>query len=160
MGNLNRAKGYDVFGNTILKVLNKYPDWRSIVIGDEPREKHSFEHKNLKIFGYKDHKFILKQLEKTSISVICSRWNEPLGRASLEACSRGSVPIITQRGGLPETSKSALILKSLNSKNLFTLIEKLIINKNYLLKLQKENYKNFRFTPSFITKKIEKLDMI
>ena len=157
IGKLNRAKGYDVFGNTILKVLNKYPDWRSIVIGDEPREKHSFEHKNLKIFGYKDHKFILKQLEKTSISVICSRWNEPLGRASLEACSRGSVPIITQRGGLPETSKSALILKSLNSKNLFTLIEKLIINKNYLLKLQKENYKNFRFTPSFINKKIEKI---
>ena len=157
IGKLNRAKGYDVFGNTILKVLNKYPDWRSIVIGDEPREKHSFEHKNLKIFGYKDHKFILKQLEKTSISVICSRWNEPLGRASLEACSRGSVPIITKRGGLPETSKSAVILKSLNSKNLFTLIEKLIINKNYLLKLQKENYKNFRFTPNFITKKIEKI---
>ena len=154
IGKLNRAKGYDVFGNTILKILNKYPDWKSIVIGDEPREKHSFEHKNLKIFGYKDHKFILKQLEKTSISVICSRWNEPLGRASLEACSRGSVPIITQRGGLPETSKSALILKSLNSKNLFTLIEKLIINKNYLLKLQKENYKNFRFTPNLITQKI------
>ena len=157
IGKLNRAKGYDVFGNTILKVLNKYPDWRSIVIGDEPREKHSFEHKNLKIFGYKDHKFILKKLEKTSISVICSRWNEPLGRASLEACSRGSVPIITKKGGLPETSKSALILKSLNSKNLFKLIEKLILNKNYLLKLQKENYKNFRFTPNFITKNIEKI---
>ena len=26
------------------------------------------------------------KIEKTSISVICSRWNEPLGRASLEAC--------------------------------------------------------------------------
>ena len=26
-----------------------------------------------------------------------------------------------------------------------------------MLKLQKENYKNFRFTPNFITKKIEKI---
>ena len=67
------------------------------------------------------------------------------------------MPIITKKGGLPETSKSALILKSLNSKNLFTVIEKLILDKNYLLKLQKENYKNFRFTPNFITKKIEKI---
>ena len=157
IGKLNSAKGYDVFGSSIIKILNKYPKWKSIVIGDEPREKHFFEHKNLKNFGYKDHKFILKQLEKTSISVICSRWNEPLGRASLEACSRGSVPIITNRGGLPETSKSAVILNELNINNLTKKIEDLIKNKNKLTKLQLQNYKNFTFTPSIITSKIENI---
>ena len=74
IGKLNKAKGYDVFGNSIIKILNKYPDWKSIVIGDEPREKHSFNHKNLLNYGYKNHKFILKKLEKISISVICSRF--------------------------------------------------------------------------------------
>ncbi len=157
IGKLNKAKGYDVFGNSIVKILNKYPDWKSIVIGDEPREKHSFNHKNLFIYGYKKHKFILKKLEKISISVICSRWNEPLGRASLEACSRGSVPIITNKGGLPETSKSAVLLTNLNEKNLTKKIEKLINDEKLLRKLQKENYKNFHYTPSFITKKIVKI---
>ena len=89
IGKLNSAKGYDIFGQSIINILNKYPDWKSIVIGDEPREKIIFNHRNLTNYGYRDQKFILKKLEETSISVICSRWEEPFGRASVEACSRG-----------------------------------------------------------------------
>ena len=37
IGKLNSAKGYDIFGNTIIKILDKYKDWKSLVIGDEPR---------------------------------------------------------------------------------------------------------------------------
>ena len=157
IGKLNRAKGYDIFGEAIIKILNKYPNWKSIVIGDEPREKHFFYHKNLIQLGYKNHRFILKKLEITSISVICSTWNEPLGRASLEACSRGSVPIITNKGGLPETSSSAKIINNLNVKNLFTEIENLILNKKLLQKLQVKNYKEFKFTPDLISKKIDQI---
>ena len=36
---LNKSKGYDIFGNAIIKILNKYKKWRSIVVGDEPRDK-------------------------------------------------------------------------------------------------------------------------
>ena len=157
IGKLNRAKGYDIFGVTIVKILNKYPNWKSIVIGDEPREKHFFYHKNLIQLGYKNHKFILKKLEKTSVSVICSTWNEPLGRASLEACSRGSVPIITNKGGLPETSSAAVVINSLNTNNLFKEIENLILNKRLLKKLQVKNYKDFVFTPDLISKKISQI---
>jgi glycosyltransferase involved in cell wall biosynthesis len=155
IGKLNKAKGFDVFGNTIIKILEKHKDWKAIVIGDEPREKHLFEHKNLIKYGFKDHKFILKKLETTSISIICSRWDEPLGRASLEACSRGSAPIITNKGGLPETSKSALIIKKLTSNSLFKQIDSLILDKKKLRKLQIKNYNEFKFTPSFVTNKIE-----
>ena len=42
-----------------LKFLDKYKDWKAIVIGDEPREKHFFDHKNLKINGYMKHKNVL-----------------------------------------------------------------------------------------------------
>ena len=157
VGKLNRAKGYDVFGSAIIKILNKYPDWKSIVIGDEPREKINIYHKNLTNFGYKDQKFILNKLAETSISVICSRWDEPFGRASLEACSRGSVPIITNKGGLPETTNHALIIRNLSEKELFIKIEKLIKNKKLLKKLQVENYNNFKFTPRIIVKEIEKI---
>jgi glycosyltransferase involved in cell wall biosynthesis len=155
VGKLNRAKGYDLFGSAIIKILNKYPDWKAKVFGDEPREKLFFKHKNLNILGFKNNNHILKNLEKVSISVVCSRWNEPFGRTSLEAASRGSAVIISDRGGLPENCHNAIVLQSLTVKSLFHAIENLIIDKEKLLKFQKENYANFRFTHKYISKIID-----
>ena len=73
IGKLNTAKGYDLFGNAIIKILDKYPSWKSVVIGDEPREKIEFKHKNLELRGYTKHNEVLNLLKKVSISIICSR---------------------------------------------------------------------------------------
>ena len=78
-----------------------------------------FNIRDLYNLGFKNNNFILNFLKKVSISVICSRWDEPFGRTSLEAASRGSAVIISNKGGLPETSKSAIILKSLDEKTLY-----------------------------------------
>ena len=51
---LNTAKGYDVFAKTIKKILNKYPDWKAKVIGDEKR-KIILKHKNANILGFLRH---------------------------------------------------------------------------------------------------------
>jgi len=157
VGKLNRAKGYDLFGEAIIKILNKHPDWKAKVFGDELREKLHFYHKNLQILGFKNNKYILNNLKKISISVVCSRWNEPFGRTSLEAASRGSAVIISDRGGLPETCTDAIILKHLNIDNLFNAIEALIVNKEKLLALQKKNYTNFIFTHKYIAKIIDSI---
>ena len=42
IGKLNSAKGYDVFGDAVMDVLNKNKDWSAGVIGDEAREKLEF----------------------------------------------------------------------------------------------------------------------
>ena len=157
VGKLNIAKGYDIFGNAITKILDKHPSWRAKVFGDEPREQLSYNHKNLKILGFKNNKCILEQLKTVSISVVCSRWNEPFGRTSLEAASRGSAVIISNRGGLPETSINALILKNLEVNTLYNSINDLINNKNKLVNLQKSNYKNFKFTHKYIANIIDKI---
>ena len=138
VGKLNKAKGYDLFGQAILKILDKYKDWKAIVIGDEPREKIIFKHKNLDIKGFSTHDNVLKLLEKVSISVVCSRWDEPFGRTSLEAASRGSAVVISNKGGLPETSSSAIKLDTLSSEHIFIEIEKLIKNKKKLVYIQKK----------------------
>ena len=39
VGKLNTAKGYDLFGKAIIKILNEFKDWKANVFGDEPREK-------------------------------------------------------------------------------------------------------------------------
>ena len=155
VGKLNTAKGYDIFGQAIIKILNKYPDWRSIVVGDEPREKHIFEHKNLKIFSFKENNFVLNLLKKTSISISCSRWEEPFGRSSLEACSMGCATIVTDKGGLLETTKHPIILKKLNVNSLYNLIEKFIINEKLRKKFQKLNYKSFYLTHEYVSNKID-----
>ena len=155
VGKLNSAKGYDIFGNSIIKILDKHPDWKAYVFGDEKREQHFFKHKNLRILGFKNNKFILNFLKQNSISVICSRWEEPFGRSSLEAASRGCATIISNKGGLPETSKSAIILNKLSSDNLYIKIEELIQNPKKLIKYQKLNYNNFYLTNEFVSSKLD-----
>ena len=156
VGKLNSSKGYDIFGSTIVKILDKYPTWKSNVIGDEHREKFNFKHKNLNILGFRTHSEVLKNFEKTKITVVCSRWNEPFGRTSLEASSRGSAIIISNRGGLPETSSESIILRELNSNVLFDHIEKLIKNKKKLFDIQKKTLNNFYLTNNLITSQIDK----
>ena len=151
VGKLNSAKGYDIFGNAIIKILQKYPDWRSIVVGDEPREVFFFKHKNLKIYSFKENNYVLNLLKKSSISVACARWNEPFGRTSLEACSMGCATIITNKGGLIETTKYPIILNNLDPKSLYKIIEKLIINVNFRKKIQKLNYESFYLTHEYVS---------
>ncbi len=157
IGKLNSAKGYDIFGKTIIKILNTHKNWKSIVIGDEPREKLFFKHKNLLVKGYTKHEDVLNILKKVSISVVCSRWEEPFGRTSLEAASRGCAVIISNRGGLPETSSNAIILKNLSSNELYREIENLINNPKKLKVVQRANYKNFKFDHTYISNLIDKV---
>ena len=54
-GKLNKAKGYDVFAKTINRILNKYPNWKAKIIGDEKREKIHLKHKNADVLGFLPH---------------------------------------------------------------------------------------------------------
>jgi len=58
---------------------------------------------------------VIKIYKKTSIAVVCSRWDEPFGRTSLEAAANGCAVIISNRGGLPETITNGIILKKLST---------------------------------------------
>ena len=148
IGKLNKAKGYDLFGKAVIKILNKYKKWKGIVIGDEPRSKLSFRHKRLDVLGFVNHNRVLNILEKTSIAVACSRWDEPLGRTSLEASSRGCATIISNKGGLPETVTHGIILNYLNVQSVYRSIKDLIEDKKKELK-----YKNFQLKTFFIQTK-------
>ena len=146
VGKLNKAKGYDIFGKAIIKILNKHKKWKAIVIGDERRESMHFNHKNLKLMGFQKHKKVLNTFKDTSIAVVCSRWDEPLGRTSLEASSNGCAVIISNRGGLPETITNGIILNKLNEHELFDEIEFLIKNSVKRKEFQKLSNKNFIHT--------------
>ena len=143
-GKLNSSKGFDLFGAAVIKILNKYNDWKAVVAGNEPREKYNFKHKNLKIFSWLPHNKILKLYSESSISVVPSRWEEPFGRTSMESAANGCATITSSKGGLPETFDNDLILKKLNSDEIFKCLKKLIKNKRLLKKIQQKNYNNLK----------------
>ncbi len=155
VGKLNSAKGYDIFGNSVIPILNKYKDWSSIVVGDEPREKISFSHPRLINLGFQKHTKVLKILEKSSIAVVCSRWNEPFGRTSMEAASRGCAVIISNRGGLKETITDGIVIDDVNAKNFRKNINKLVLNENLMKKFQINSLKNFQLTNKLASNKID-----
>lgn len=156
-GKLNQAKGYDLFGKAITDVLDKNPNWKAIVVGNESREKHHFKHPNLKIFDWQPHRKILNLYKKASISIVCSRWDEPFGRAAMESSNYGCLVIVSNKGGLAETSFNPIILKELTVENLIKKINFYIQNKNILKKKQINNFNNKKI---LLTNEVKKIDLI
>jgi glycosyltransferase involved in cell wall biosynthesis len=155
VGKLNRAKGYDIFGEAIIKVLNKNKNWRAKIVGDEKREKINFNHKNIDKLGFLNHSSVLSLYKKSSIAVVCSRWEEPFGRTSLEAGANGCAVIISNKGGLPETVTNYKLLNNLDPNELFKKIDNLIGNLKERKKLQKLSIKNFFLTHKHVSNLID-----
>jgi len=155
VGKLNRSKGFNIYGNAIIKILNKYKNWKSIVVGDEPRERYNFKHKNLDYKGWISHNKTLDLYNDTSISVVPSVWEEPFGRTAVESASRGCATIVSKRGGLIETIPNTIFLTKLNDKELFDKIEQLIKDNKLRIEIQKKSYKNVLHNLNVNTKKID-----
>ena len=155
VGKLNRSKGYDLFGKAIIKILKKYKNWSAYVIGDEPRDKLEFSHPRLNKLGFKEHNHVINVYKKTSIAVVCSRWDEPFGRTSLEAAANGCAVIISNKGGLPETITNGRILKNLTVSEIYKNINELISNSKIRKDYQKLSYKNFYLSHQFVSKQID-----
>lgn len=157
VGRLNYSKGYDIFKDAIIRILEKFPKWKAYSIGDEDRRNIYINHIRHKELGFLDHKKTLKFLNKSEIAVVPSRWEEPFGRTSLEATSRGCATVITNRGGLPETTNAAIILKNINSNELYFEIKKLIINNKKRKIIQSLGRKNIKHLISENTKIIDQI---
>ena len=155
VGKLNKSKGYDLFGKATIKILNEFKDWKALVFGDEPREEIFFKHKRFIHNGYQSNDKILNFFKQSSIAVACSRWNEPFGRSSLEASSRGCAVIVSNKGGLPETITDGIILKKLNAEEIYRNIKELIVNKVKLKKIQKNSLKNFFLDNNYTSQLID-----
>ena len=154
-GKLNSSKGFDLYGKAVIKILDKYKSWSAIAIGNEPREKFNFNHKNFKILDWVKHDDILDYYKKASISIVPSRWLEPFGRTAMESAAYGCATITTRNGGLPETFNNELFLEKINEIELYKLIEKLIKNNIYRKRIQKKNFSN---VINNINEKVSKLD--
>ena len=157
VGKLNKAKGYDIFAKSIIRILNEFPKWKALSIGDEDRRSIYIDHKQHKELGFLNHKKTLNILNKSEIAVVPSRWEEPFGRTGLEASSRGCATIISNRGGLTETTNHAVVLKKLDEIYLYKELKRLIKNHKIRKDLQKLSRKNIKHSISQNTKAIDQM---
>ncbi len=144
VGRLNHSKGYDIYKNSILKILKKFPSWKAYSVGDEDRRAIYINHKNHNELGFLTHKKTIDLLNRSEISVVPSRWEEPFGRTALEASSCGCATIISNRGGLTETTDHAIILKKNDELNLYKELKQLILNNRKRKNLQKLSRNNIK----------------
>ena len=142
VGKLNFSKGYNIFGQAVIKVLNKYKNWKVIIAGNEKRESYNFSHERIKFFNWISHDKIINLYKKSSISVVPSIWQEPFGRTAMESSDMGNAVITSGRGGLKETSFNPIILKKVDANSIEKEIVRLIKNPKLLKKIQNFNYRN------------------
>ena len=155
VGRLNYSKGYDLFKDAISKILDEFPVWKAFSIGDEERRSIYISHPKHKEIGFINHKKTLNILNRSEIAVVPSRWDEPFGRTALEASSRGCATIISNRGGLTETTDHAIIIKKLEVTNLYKEIKKLIKYPKRRKKIQMLGRKNIKHLVKKNTKLID-----
>ena len=144
VGKLNESKGYDIYKDAVIRILDEFKDWKAYSIGDESRSRPIIDHKNHFELGFLKHKKVLEFLNKSEIAVVPSRWEEPFGRTALESSSRACATIISNRGGLPETTDYCLILKKLTSTELYFSLKRLINNDKLRKKIQTDGFKKVK----------------
>ena len=155
VGKLNKSKGYDLYCKSMFNILDLNKDWKAYSIGEEKRFQEFSTHKNHKNLGQITHKKVLDYLSKSEIAIIPSRWEEPFGRTALEASSRGCATIISNTGGLSETTDHAIKLKKLDVKNIELETEKLIKNTKLRKKIQSMSKKFVKHKLKENSKKID-----
>jgi len=155
VGKLNYAKGYDLYKDALIKILDNYPDWMGLSIGDESRRKIYIKHKQHKELGFLNHQKTMAILDKSDVAVVPSRWEEPFGRVAMEAASCGCATITSNTGGLPETSNYSIIIDKINSQKIYEQIKSLIENKIKRIKIQKLSRKNIKHSILKNTKLID-----
>lgn len=109
VGKLSKGKGVDVLLGAFAKIVPKIKDVSLEIIGTGHLYKSLTDFvsvnkfKNKIVFrGHLNHDNTLKEIAKSSLTIIPSVWPEPFGRVAVESLLVGTPVLVTNRGGLPE----------------------------------------------------------
>ena len=143
-GKLNESKGYNIFINTIIEILEKNKSWSCDIVGDDPRHYDKIDYPKIHYHGWLSHKKTMEIFEKSKIAVVPSTWDEPLGRTAIEAAYRGCVSIISKRGRLIETNRHGLFLNYVTKEELFNKLNNIINSPSLINFYSNKTLKEFK----------------
>lgn len=160
VGELNNKKGFNYFFEAVHAIITEFKEWRVDIFGKSLNQKMSDKNnKQIKFHGYKNNKFVLNFLTKSSISVVPSVWQEPFGRTLIESINAGTATITSTNGGLKEIAKHFKVLKlrEISKKTIYLSIKKLIMSQNDKNYYSNNSVEDSPFTLNKISKKLDSL---
>jgi glycogen(starch) synthase len=147
IGRLIKDKGFDLAIDALKNVLKYYPGANLIIAGDGP-ERRYLEEKTLNLglsntvrfTGWVPPEEVPGLMNKASIVVVPSRWEEPFCLVALQAAQMARPVVASKTGGIPETvldKETGLLFEKENIKDLEEKILFLIQNPHVSLKMGK-----------------------
>ena len=163
-------KGVHLYVNAIRKVAKYFPDWKFRLIGStylgSSNKQTIFAIKTIKnwkeigkqaiLEGFISSEEVQKKMQRASIIVIPSIWNEPFGLVVAEAMSNGVAIITSKVGGIPEViKKNGIVFRNINELKIENALLELLNDPEVLFKFQKLSWDNFSHTSLSSSSKLD-----
>ncbi len=158
VGRIVKEKGIELYVNAVENLSKRYPKWKFTIVGSTYLGSYNKDSKFAKIQISKFHKLssqthitgfvppkkVDQIMKKASLIVIPSIWDEPYGLVASEAMANGLAIIASKVGGLPEIiNNNGILIEDITVCKLTKIIEKFILDENYLNKYQNLSWDNF-----------------
>ncbi|MDC1280878.1 glycosyltransferase family 4 protein, partial [bacterium] len=163
-------KGVNLYVNAITKVAKKFPDWKFRLIGSaylgSSNKQTDFALKTIENFqkigkqaildGFINYEEVQKKMQRASIIIIPSIWEEPFGLVVAEAMSNGVAVVTSKVGGIPEVIKdNGIVLHDINETQIVNALLELLNKPEELVKYQKLSWNNFSHTAFLSASKLD-----
>ena len=163
-------KGVNLYVNAITKVAKKFPDWKFRLIGSaylgSSNKQTDFALKTIENFqkigkqaildGFINYEEVQKKMQRASIIVIPSIWDEPFGLVVAEAMSNGVAVVTSKVGGIPEVIKdNGIVLNDINETRIVNALLELLNKPEELINYQKLSWNNFSHTAFLSASKLD-----
>jgi len=160
IGELTENKGFNFFLDAAQDICNDFKDWKIDIFGKIKNDNINIKgSEKIHFHGFLPHCEIMKELEKSSICVVPSVWNEPFGRVALESISAKVATITSINGGLKEIADHFKVIKlrNIDKKTIYNAIKKLIMSKNEIKYYSNNKISSSPFTLKKISNKLDSL---
>jgi glycosyltransferase involved in cell wall biosynthesis len=161
VGRLVPEKGVRLYVNAVKKIIKYFPDYKFYLIGSShlgsSNKNSTYAQNIIKDFtsigenavyeGYRHNDIIQKKMQRSSLVIVPSIWEEPFGLVVAEAMSNGAAIITSNVGGIPEIiGVNGIIIEEINEKKLIKQIKYLLSNSLKMETLQNLSWQNFSHT--------------
>ncbi len=169
VGRIVHEKGVHLFVDSVKDIYKKYPNWSFKIIGSpklgslcQSNYSKSINTqflnigKNANIIGFINSDKLNKIMQRASIIVIPSIWQEPFGLVAAEAMSNGIAIIASNSGGLKEiVKKNGILIKDIDKYKISSSLELLMKDQKLLKDYQKKSWDHFCFNSIDISNNLD-----
>lgn len=160
IGELSENKGFNIFMEAIEDICKNFEGWTVDIYGKLKNSNYLIKHNSkIRYHGFLPNEKVIKKLEKSSICVVPSVWNEPFGRVLLESVNAGVATITSVNGGLKEIADyfKVIKIKNIDKKTIYNALKKLIMSKNDISQYFDNKVSSSPFALNKISNKLDSL---